>query len=176
MSVCATSRYFIGGAIKNKALSNIDISKIVSKITSKPFTILKYGDLKPEMDLSYYNIILYQYDGDMGHWVLLKCDKDKHELYYFDSYGNKPDGAWPYLINTKGKNPEKRKASLMRELNTLEDEYVAIANKDYPKLREQYPYKALSYDDAKKTLLNKLLARITDISKELGFEPFKPKI
>jgi hypothetical protein len=101
MSVYATSRYFIGGAIKNIALSNIDISKILSKITSKPFTIIKYGDLKPDMELSYYNIILYQYDSDMGHWVLLKCDPSKRELYFFDSYGNKPDGAWPYLVNTK---------------------------------------------------------------------------
>jgi hypothetical protein len=99
--VYATSRYFIGGAIKNIALSNIDISKILSKITPKPFTVLKYGDLKPEMELSYYNVILYQYDNDMGHWVLLQCDKDNHELYFFDSYGNKPDGAWLYLVNTK---------------------------------------------------------------------------
>jgi hypothetical protein len=22
-------------------------------------------------------------------------------LYFFDSYSNKPDGAWPYLVNTK---------------------------------------------------------------------------
>jgi hypothetical protein len=101
MSVYATSRYFIGGAIKNIALSNIDISKILSKITSKPFSILKYSDLKPDMDLSYYNIILYQYDSDMGHWVLLKFNPSTRDLYFFDSYGNKPDGAWPYLINTK---------------------------------------------------------------------------
>jgi hypothetical protein len=45
------------------------------------------------MELSYYNIILYQYDNDMGHWVLLKCDKDNRDLYFFDGYGNKPDGA-----------------------------------------------------------------------------------
>jgi hypothetical protein len=102
MSTTGTSRYFIGGAIKSIALSNIDIGKILSKITSKPFAIYRYADLKPDMDLSHYNIILYQYNGDMGHWVLLKCDKDKHEIYFFDSYGNKPDGAWPYLVNTKG--------------------------------------------------------------------------
>jgi hypothetical protein len=41
------------------------------------------------------------YDSDMGHWVLLKCDPANHDLYIFDSYGNKPDGAWPYLLNTK---------------------------------------------------------------------------
>jgi hypothetical protein len=37
----------------------------------------------------------------MGHWVLLNCDPVTRELYFFDSYGNKPDCAWPYLINTK---------------------------------------------------------------------------
>jgi uncharacterized membrane protein len=37
----------------------------------------------------------------MGHWVLLKCDPTKRELYFFDSYGNNIDGAWPYLVNTK---------------------------------------------------------------------------
>jgi hypothetical protein len=52
------------------------------------------------------------------------------------------------------KNPEKRKANLMRELNNLQDEYLAIAG-DYPRLKEHYPYKAVSYDAAKKALLNK---------------------
>jgi hypothetical protein len=32
---------------------------------------------------------------------LLKCDPVTRDLYFFDSYGNKPDGAWPYLVNTK---------------------------------------------------------------------------
>jgi hypothetical protein len=107
MSVYATSRYFIGGAIKNIALSDIDISKILSKITQKTYQLFKYGDLKPETELVFYNIILYQYDNDMGHWVLLRCNTNGRELYFFDSYGNKPDGAWPYLINTKGL-PEPR--------------------------------------------------------------------
>jgi hypothetical protein len=81
MSVCATSRYFIGGAIKNIALSNIDISKILSKITQKSYQIFKYGDLKPDTELVYYNIILYQYDSDMGHWVLLRCNTNGRELF-----------------------------------------------------------------------------------------------
>jgi hypothetical protein len=57
------------------------------------------------------------------------------------------------------KNPKKRKANLMRELYNIQDEYLAIAA-DYPKLKEQYPYKALSYDAAKKALLDKLIATI----------------
>jgi hypothetical protein len=107
MSTCGTSRYFIGGALKNIALSNIDISKILSKITSKTYQLFRYGDLKPETELVFYNIILYQYNGDIGHWVLLRCNTNGRELYFFDSYGNKPDGAWPYLVNTKGL-PEPR--------------------------------------------------------------------
>jgi hypothetical protein len=33
---------------------------------------------------------------------MLRCNTNGRELYFFDSYGNKPDGAWPYLVNTKG--------------------------------------------------------------------------
>jgi hypothetical protein len=59
------------------------------------------------MELLFNNIILYQYDGDLGHWVLLGCNTNGRELYFFDSYGGKPDAVWPYLINTKGL-PEPR--------------------------------------------------------------------
>jgi hypothetical protein len=89
------------------SIYNIDISKILSKITQKTYQLLKYGDFKPDTELVSYNIILYQYDSDMGHWVLLRCNTNGRELYFFDSYGNKPDGTWPYLINTKGL-PEPR--------------------------------------------------------------------
>jgi hypothetical protein len=74
------------------------------------------------------------------------------------------------------KNPEKRKANLMRELNNLQDEYLAIAA-DYPKLKEQYPYKAVSYDAAKRAVLDKLISRANAIANELGVQsPFKVKI
>jgi hypothetical protein len=123
MSTTSTSRYFIGGTLKNIALSNIDLAKILSKISPKPFTIMKYGDLKPDMELSYYNIILYQYDSDMGHWVLLRCNPSTKELYFFDSYGNKPDGAWPYLINTKSL-PEPRHV-----LSEIINRYISMGYK-----------------------------------------------
>jgi hypothetical protein len=74
------------------------------------------------------------------------------------------------------KNPEKRKANLMRELNNLQDEYLAIAA-DYPKLKEHYPYKAVSYDAAKKAVMDKLIARANAIANEIGVQPpFKVKI
>jgi hypothetical protein len=74
------------------------------------------------------------------------------------------------------RNPEKRKANLMRELDNIQDEYLAIAA-DYPKLKERYPYKAVSYDAAKKALLDKLVARANAIANELGVKsPFKVKI
>jgi hypothetical protein len=74
------------------------------------------------------------------------------------------------------KNPEKRKIALNRELQNLQDEYLAIAA-DYPKLKEQYPYKAISYDAAKKALLDKLITRANAIANELGVvSPFKVKM
>jgi hypothetical protein len=74
------------------------------------------------------------------------------------------------------KNPEKRKVALNRELQNIQDEYLAIAA-DYPKLKEQYPYKAISYDAAKKALLDKLIARANAIANELGVvSPFKVKM
>jgi hypothetical protein len=64
----------------------------------------------------------------------------------------------------------------MRELDNLKDEYYAISG-DYPKLKEKYRYKALSYDAAKKALLDKLITRANTIANELGVKsPFKVKI
>jgi hypothetical protein len=74
------------------------------------------------------------------------------------------------------KNPEKRKIALNRELQNLQDEYLAIAA-DYPKLKEQYPYKTMTYDAAKKAYLDKLINRANTIANELGIEsPFKVKV
>jgi hypothetical protein len=63
----------------------------------------------------------------------------------------------------------------MRELDNIQDEYLAVAG-DYPKLKEQYPYKALSYDAARKDLMDKLFHRANVIVNELGIVPkFKVK-
>jgi hypothetical protein len=70
------------------------------------------------------------------------------------------------------KNPEKRKASLMRELENLQDEYNTLAV-DYPKLRENYRYKTLSYDDARHNAIAKILNRMTAIKRELAIPPFQ---
>jgi hypothetical protein len=110
----STSRFYIGGKIKDIALSNIDIAKILPKITNKSWSIFKYGDLKPDIDLTYWTIILYQYPKQIGHWVMVKCSQPKPdgynntgEIYFFDPYGNKVDSQWPYLVNPEHK-PEPR--------------------------------------------------------------------
>jgi hypothetical protein len=44
-------------------------------------------------------------------------------------------------------------------------------------LKEQYPYKTLSYDAAKKAVLDKLVARANAIANEIGeVSPFKVKL
>jgi hypothetical protein len=72
------------------------------------------------------------------------------------------------------KNPEKRRMSLMREMENLQDEYAALAI-DHPGLRENYKYKTMSYDDARHAVLNKLIKRMNAISAEIGLPPFTPK-
>jgi hypothetical protein len=63
----------------------------------------------------------------------------------------------------------------MRGIDNIQDEYLAIVA-DYPKLKEQYPYKSISYDAAKKALLDKLIVRANAIANELGVKPpFKAK-
>jgi hypothetical protein len=111
----STSRFYFGGKIKQVALSNIDLAKILPKITDKSWSIFKYGDLKLDMELTYWTIILYQYPGQVGHWCLLKCidpmrdlGKDcgytqEGSLYFFDPYGNPVDKQWPYLVNPEHK-------------------------------------------------------------------------
>jgi hypothetical protein len=69
-------------------------------------------------------------------------------------------------------DPEKRKKILMRELENLRDEYVAI-DENYPELKQEYKYK-LRYDEAKKATLDRLMRRANAIANELGIQvPFK---
>jgi hypothetical protein len=69
------------------------------------------------------------------------------------------------------KNPEKRRESLMRQLENLQDEYKVLAV-DYPLLRQNYKYTTLSYDAARDAVMKKLSNRINAIAKELGVTPF----
>jgi hypothetical protein len=94
-----TSRFFIGGKITKVELSNIDLQSLVPKVTSKPFSIHKYSDLTFDHEFMYWTILLYQYPGQIGHWTLLKCDRTKKLVYFFDPYGTPPDKQWPYLEN-----------------------------------------------------------------------------
>jgi hypothetical protein len=68
------------------------------------------------------------------------------------------------------KNPEKRRESLMRQMENLQDEYNVIAA-DYPILRQGYKYTAMPYDLARQAVLDKLDKRIKAIAKELGIGP-----
>jgi hypothetical protein len=93
------SRFFIGGKITKVELSNIDLANILPKVTSKPFSIHKYGDLTYDHQFMYWTVLLYQYPKQIGHWVLIKCDPQRKRLYFFDPYGTPPDKQWPYLEN-----------------------------------------------------------------------------
>jgi hypothetical protein len=63
------SRFFIGGKITKVELSNIDLANILPKVTSKPFSIHKYGDLTYDHQFMYWTVLLYQYPKQIGHWV-----------------------------------------------------------------------------------------------------------
>jgi hypothetical protein len=47
----------------------------------------------------YWTVLLYQYPKPRGYWVLIKCDPQRKQLYFFDPYGTPPDKQWPYLEN-----------------------------------------------------------------------------
>jgi hypothetical protein len=52
----------------------------------------------------------------------------------------------------------------------LEKEYEIIRT-EYPGLRDEYTYKAKSFDEAKKEELARLMARINKFANELGVKP-----
>jgi hypothetical protein len=60
---------------------------------------MKYGDLTYDLELPYWTILLYQYPGQIGHWTLIRCDRTKKLVYFFDPYGTPPDKQWSYLEN-----------------------------------------------------------------------------
>jgi hypothetical protein len=65
------------------------------------------------------------------------------------------------------KNPEKRRQNLIRQLKSLEDEYIAVSG-DYSKLKEGYKYMALTYDDVRKAVLDQLAKRGNVIMRKTG--------
>jgi len=88
--------FFGSGLEEDVRMTNIDFYKVLPKITSKPFKVMKYGELKTS-PLAYYNIILYHFPGFVGHWTLFAVDDDKGRLYFFDPYGKDVDTQWPNL-------------------------------------------------------------------------------
>jgi predicted nuclease with TOPRIM domain len=67
------------------------------------------------------------------------------------------------------KNPERRKANLMKELNKLQTEYDIIKD-DYPGLKEEYSYTTIPFEQARKAELDRILTRANKIANELGVQ------
>jgi hypothetical protein len=63
---------------------------------------MKYSEIRPDMELPYWTVLLYQYPRQIQHWVLIKVDDKKREIYFMDPYGKPPDTQWPYLENPEG--------------------------------------------------------------------------
>jgi hypothetical protein len=91
---------FKGGKIEDDvALRGIDIKTALYKVTTRPFTIIFYHDI-PEKLIDGINVILFIYpNSDIGHWCFIDINKTRKKMYFFDPYGNVPDGQWPYLAN-----------------------------------------------------------------------------
>jgi hypothetical protein len=83
------------------ALTNLDFYLIMPKITNKPFQVMKYAEL-PNKEIKYYNIILYNIPGNVGHWTLFCVDDKERATYFFDPYGRDVDTQWPYLYGYDG--------------------------------------------------------------------------
>lgn len=81
---------------KQVTMSNFDFYKVLPKITSKPFTVMRYFEL-PTRSLKNVNVILYNYPGYLGHWTFLCIDDKLKKIHFWDPYGRKPDDQWPYL-------------------------------------------------------------------------------
>jgi hypothetical protein len=101
------SRYFRGGALEKVEMSNIDMERIVPKVTDMPYRIMEYGDLRPDMELPYWTVLLYQYPGQVGHWTFVRHRPGAQEIYFFDPYGLAPDQQWEWLENPQ-QLPEPR--------------------------------------------------------------------
>jgi hypothetical protein len=87
-----------GGKVKDEvSLRGADIKTILPTITRRPFTVIFYQDI-PDKLIDGINVILFIYPGsDLGHWCFLDINKTRKKLYFFDPYGNPPDGQWPFL-------------------------------------------------------------------------------
>lgn len=79
-----------GDTLLHEAMSDADLNKYFPNAK-----VLKYSELPREVGVEDFLkvgevvFILYESSLNSGHWVALARDKKK--VYYFDSYGNKPD-------------------------------------------------------------------------------------
>jgi len=91
-----------GDTLLHEAMSDADLNKYFPNAK-----VLKYSELPREVGVEDFLkvgqvvFILYESSLNSGHWVALARDKKK--VYYFDSYGNKPDVPLTWT------DPEKRK-------------------------------------------------------------------
>lgn len=62
-----------------------------------------------------YRLILIEQAKNSGHWTVLV--RFKNNIYYFDSYGVKPDGEWKFIPNYVRKMLNQETNELTRLLN-----------------------------------------------------------
>jgi hypothetical protein len=109
---------FRGGKVDDEvALRGADIKAILPKMTRRPFNIIFYHDI-PDKLIDGINVILFIYpESDLRHWCFLDINKTRKKMYFFDPYGNPPDGQWPFLINPANMpTPEFKLSEYIKEL------------------------------------------------------------
>jgi hypothetical protein len=47
---------------------------------------MEYSELRPDIELPYWTVLLYQYPKQIGHWILIKVDDKKREIYFMDTW------------------------------------------------------------------------------------------
>jgi hypothetical protein len=71
--------------------NNFDSNKIIKYSELQNYNTIT--ELLPE--LFDYRFILIEEQENTGHWTVIA--RNKNNIYYFDSYGVKPDGEWQYI-------------------------------------------------------------------------------
>ena len=77
----------------SRFFNNFDMNKIMKYSELENYSSIT--DLLP--DQFDYRFILIEEKRNSGHWTVLV--RNKNNIYYFDSYGVRPDGQWKYISN-----------------------------------------------------------------------------
>jgi hypothetical protein len=102
--------FYKGGKIEQVALRGIDIRNILPRITNRPFTIIFYHDI-PHKLINDIIILFINQGAEYGKWCFIDIDEETNKIYFFDPYGNPPDGQWPILHNPEQRPPPEFKLS-----------------------------------------------------------------